>query len=951
MMSPERRGALASLDFAALDLLPDAIWVSDTRGTLVQANAAWHRLTRTDGRRAGDDALTVLLHPDDLARVRTRWAEHACSGAEYSDEYRLLDADGRYRWYRAGARQVRDETGPLGWIGTIVPCDGEHRARERAALQSSVNALFAAQGDPDVLIDALLAIIVPTHADYAVIDLFDERGAFERFTTAGPAPVRDVLAAARERYRSAESIVGTSWHVAATGEAILLTLPTAPSGWSDEAERVHDDVGVRSALVVPLADGANRLGALALGRLGEDASPFDQADLTFYVDLAARAAAVIRHARTTRELVRSERRYRALADGLPDLVAVTSSEGRLEYVNEPWIRHTGVRAHEHDWPEVVHPDDLAPLLATFTRARATSSGFEAQHRLRGRQGDYRWFLHRGAPIQTREALTGWIGTLTDIDERKRVEDGLRIVVEAGSAFGVLDASATLQSIADVAIAHLADWCTIYVYDEAQRLRPAAVAYRDQLRLRVAREYLRRFPIREDDDRAMVAATGRSLRVDPLPPDWLESVDDPEQRAFLASLGLSGYLFVALTVEDQRLGVLSLALENTGQRFNDEDEQLATLLAQRAAIGVVNARLYERQRQVARTLQGSFLPAALPTMPGVTFDGVYTAGTHDLSIGGDWYDALAYDETTVGLSVGDVAGHGLEAAVTMGKMRQTFRALAVVERDPSRTLAIADSVLRHEHPDVFVTAFVARFDRTTRALQYANAGHPAPFLRALDGSLDRLEAAGIPLGLASFDLLRTRSRALAEGDLLVVFTDGLIETTRDITAGEQSVAGALAHPAFALCSAPAALLGALVVPDDPGDDIAILTMRVGGGADWSFDANDWVAAQAARQAFVARLQVEGASEETRLAGEMILGEIIGNVARYTPGFVDVALRRERDACFVLSALDRGPGFRWNPDLPRDAYAESGRGLYLIQTLAHSVRADYLAGFGSYLEIVL
>jgi anti-sigma regulatory factor (Ser/Thr protein kinase) len=187
--------------------------------------------------------------------------------------------------------------------------------------------------------------------------------------------------------------------------------------------------------------------------------------------------------------------------------------------------------------------------------------------------------------------------------------------------------------------------------------------------------------------------------------------------------------------------------------------------------------------------------------------------------------------------------------------------------------------------------------------------------------------------------------------LVVFTDGLIETTRDITAGEQSVAGALAHPAFALCSAPAALLGALVVPDDPGDDIAILTMRVGGGADWSFDANDWVAAQAARQAFVARLQVEGASEETRLAGEMILGEIIGNVARYTPGFVDVALRRERDACFVLSALDRGPGFRWNPDLPRDAYAESGRGLYLIQTLAHSVRADYLAGFGSYLEIVL
>ncbi len=174
---------------------------------------------------------------------------------------------------------------------------------------------------------------------------------------------------------------------------------------------------------------------------------------------------------------------------------------------------------------------------------------------------------------------------------------------------------------------------------------------------------------------------------------------------------------------------------------------------------------------------------------------------------------------------------------MGKMRQTFRALGVVENDPARWLVVADSVLRHEHPDIFVTAFIAVYEPDSRRLRYANAGHPPPFVRSFDGTLARLDAAGVPLGLGDFDPPRTRRDGLAFGDLLVAFTDGLIETTRDIDEGERRVAEALAHPAFGFCSQPAALLRALVVPDVPGDDVAILAMRAGGGPDWSFDAND------------------------------------------------------------------------------------------------------------------
>jgi serine phosphatase RsbU (regulator of sigma subunit)/anti-sigma regulatory factor (Ser/Thr protein kinase) len=414
--------------------------------------------------------------------------------------------------------------------------------------------------------------------------------------------------------------------------------------------------------------------------------------------------------------------------------------------------------------------------------------------------------------------------------------------------------------------------------------------------------------------------------------------------------LRAILYVPLGVDGERYGVFTLAISESDRTFTDADEQLATLIAQRASIAVGNARLYERQREVARTLQAAFLPPALPRTDGVRFDAAYVPGTRDLTVGGDWYDAFPYADGAFAFSVGDVAGHGLDAAVPMGKMRQTFRALAAVETDPARALGGADAVLRGEHPDIFVTAFVATYDVRGGVLRYANAGHPSPFVRLPDGRLFRLESGGIPLGLGAFDALRTQDASLGRGDLLVAFTDGLIEATHDIDEGEATVARALAHPAFGFCSQPATLLRTMVVQSLPRDDVAILTLRTGGGADWTFDANDARAAQAAREAFVARLAAERASHDDQLAYEIVFGEIVGNAARYTPGPLELALRRD-GARLVLFALDRGPGFDWDAALPRDAYAESGRGLFLIATLACDVRAEHLAGYGAYLEVTL
>jgi PAS domain S-box-containing protein len=655
------------------------------------------------------------------------------------------------------------------------------------------------------------------------------------------------------------------------------------------------------------------------------------------------------------ELAGAEARARAIANAIPQLIGITAADGGLVSVNETHVAYTGKSLDElgsGGWTALIHPDDVDDLVASWQNAVRSGEPYDTQYRLRRHDGVYRWFLNKATPVRDADGtISAWVGTATDIDERKRAEDALRVVIEATSAFaGTLDASVALQRLADISAAHLADWCGVSVYDAAGKLKPVAIAHVDPSRVRFVREYIRRYPGRDDDAAAIVAASGVPLRIDKITDEMYDVVEDPEQRELAKSLGLRAILYVPLGVDGERYGVFSLAISESDRAFTDADQQLATLIAQRASIAVGNARLYERQREVARTLQSAFLPPALPQSDGVRFDAAYVPGTRDLTVGGDWYDAFPYADGAFAFSVGDVAGHGLDAAVPMGKMRQTFRALAAVETDPARALGGADAVLRGEHPDIFVTAFVATFDVRTGGLRYANAGHPSPFVRLPDGRFFRLEAGGIPLGLGAFDALRTQEASLTRGDLLVAFTDGLIEATHDIDEGESTVAQALAHPAFAFCSQPATLLRTMVVPSLPDDDVAILTLRAGGGADWAFDANDARAAQAAREAFVARLAAEGLARDDQLAYEIVFGEIVGNAARYTPGPLDLVLRREA-ARLVLFALDRGPGFDWNAAPPLDTYAESGRGLFLIATLACDVRAEHIAGYGSYLEVTL
>ena len=253
---------------------------------------------------------------------------------------------------------------------------------------------------------------------------------------------------------------------------------------------------------------------------------------------------------------------------------------------------------------------------------------------------------------------------------------------------------------------------------------------------------------------------------------------------------------------------------------------ATDVHDRRADGEALRERYARDHAVSLAFQDAALPRTLPTVPGLTFDAMYEAAGEDALVGGDWYDAFRLPDGRVVISVGDVGGSGLEAAVTMGAVRQTTRGAAQVFADPAAVLDAADRALRSEQPDRIVTAVLGILDPLSLALSYASAGHPPPLLRRGDGSIVELAAIDLPLGLRNERTGGTNHFVmLSQGALLVLYTDGLTESTRDVLEGERRLRDALAREDIVRSARPAAAIRRVVAAES-SDDVAILTVRVG-----------------------------------------------------------------------------------------------------------------------------
>jgi serine phosphatase RsbU (regulator of sigma subunit) len=237
--------------------------------------------------------------------------------------------------------------------------------------------------------------------------------------------------------------------------------------------------------------------------------------------------------------------------------------------------------------------------------------------------------------------------------------------------------------------------------------------------------------------------------------------------------------------------------------------------------------FAREHRASAAFQRAALPTRLPDVPGMQFSAIYRAAKAEALVGGDWYDAFRLDDGRIVISVGDVMGNGLFAAVTMGAVRQAMRGAAQILAEPIAILDAADRALHSEQPEAIVTAFVAVLDPATLLLTYASAGHPPPLVRNAAGSVTPLPGHGLPLGLRSMQPdppVMSHSIQLADQSLVALYTDGLIESTRDITAGEALVHDVMARDGVWNADNPAAAIADLVLIDVV-DDVAVLTIRI------------------------------------------------------------------------------------------------------------------------------
>jgi serine phosphatase RsbU (regulator of sigma subunit)/anti-sigma regulatory factor (Ser/Thr protein kinase) len=437
--------------------------------------------------------------------------------------------------------------------------------------------------------------------------------------------------------------------------------------------------------------------------------------------------------------------------------------------------------------------------------------------------------------------------------------------------------------------------------------------------------------------AVVPAFARAVRV--------TLIDPREGETAVPSLPHDAELSLPLAADGAPVGVLHL------RGADHADVRFLRALADRCARALANARRFERERHVALTFQNAALVSDLPNGSGYRFDAIYEAGRAEALVGGDWYDAFRLADGRFVVSIGDVVGSGLEAAIAMVNVRQTVRGVAQVHPDPALMLAAAERTLRAQHPDRFVTAFVGVIDPVTQQCAYANAGHPGPYLRLPDGAVVQVPGGGVPLGLDLTTSIDVQQFVLPPGSMLVLYTDGLIEATRDVLEGERRLELALRDPALPQRDRAAQFLRDSVLGDAPRDDVAIMVITVEGSVPvqrWRFDPRWRDVAARVRRELCTSLERTSLGAARAVDVELVFAELIGNALRHTPGTVELILEAHAGRV-VLHLLDKGPGFEFSPRLPSDLYSEFGRGLFLIACFATDFSVERRPGGGSHARI--
>ena len=622
----------------------------------------------------------------------------------------------------------------------------------------------------------------------------------------------------------------------------------------------------------------------------------------FLGGLAAILGAAVDRTEEEDVVIDSEAQFRELADTTPALMWMTDAEGDVTFVNQGWRRFTGGTSDFGvTFAASAHPDDRDEALRLWEEASRRREEFRCEYRLRhAASGGYRWVLEIGVPRYAGGEFIGYVGTATDIHERRAMEEALR------------ESEASFRELADTAPAMM--WTTgtdgLITFVNEGWLRFTGTTFQEEMGASWA---LGVHPA----DAEQVLSTWDDALADrrPWEGEYRLHHHSGEYR-WINDRGVPRY------VGGHFVGYVGSAID-----IHERKTMESRLL-----------EVYQREHRIAETLQRSLLPERLPPIEGLEMAARYLPGARGAAIGGDWYDVLERPDGRVALVVGDVVGHGLRAAASMGQLRNAFRAYGMVEASPAEVVARINRLVMTGVEQVMATVLYLVLDRETGEVSFSAAGHPPPLVIAPGGPHYLEGGRSVPIGAADPAVFRESTAILPPGSSLLLYTDGLVER-RDTPLGERfdQLAAAARGAGSDLNGLCEDVLAGVLGDAEPGDDVALLAVRplpaVDSQISLTLPAEPGSLAQLRRR--LARfLHATGASEVEQYEITLTICEAAGNAIEhaYGPGDATYEVEVAFDAG-ELTASVRDTG-SWREKRGEDR----GRGLRIIEDLMDEVEVE-------------
>ncbi|MGX2997129.1 SpoIIE family protein phosphatase [Streptomyces sp. JNUCC 64] len=649
------------------------------------------------------------------------------------------------------------------------------------------------------------------------------------------------------------------------------------------------------------------------------------------------------------EITRMYEHHDAVLHSVREGVLITGPDGRLSLVNDEARRLLDLPADAEgravDGLEL--PEEIEELLTSGREAT------DELHLVAGRTLAISQRPTQGAPGPVSRVAT--VRNTTELlaasHRAEAAQRRLEVLHDAGVRIGTtLEVARTARELAETTVPRFADFVTVdlveavlrgeEVHGTEQEVRRVCVAgVRDDPPLYPEGKLIRLAP---STPQARGLTTGRAVLEPRLSdaPGW--RAQDPERARRIVADGIHSLITAPLSARGVLLGIAGFWRSERPEPFDADDRALAEEVAARAAVSLDNARRYTREHTMAVTLQRSLMPRYLPVQEAVEV--AYRYLPAEAGVGGDWFDVIPLPGGRVALVVGDVVGHGLHAAATMGRLRTAVHNFSALDLPPDDILGHLDELVGRMDQErgtggdgldvTGATCLYAIYDPVTGECAVARAGHPPPGLVLPDGRVEFPEVpVSPPLGIGSGLPFETAVLRLPAGSRLILYTDGLVESRdHDIDAGLARLRDAVAgRPGLSPEETCGAVLAALTGPRQQRDDIALLVARtrlLGQEriAEWRVPS-DTAAVAPVRAACAERLR-EWGLEEIVFTTELILSELITNAVRYAAQ--PITVRLIHGASLICEVFD---GSSTSPHLRRASLTdEGGRGLFLVAQLA-------------------